>query len=441
MSNPTFSEFDPRKIPWQISALKTINNFDYSRGVLQLLCSGSIGSGKTQLVAHIIWRHVLENRGARCLVVRRALKDLKRTIWAAILTHISDNPQVIRSYNKTEMRITLINGSEIIGDSYDDMNLEKFRSLELSMAVIEEASESNKELYDAIIMRLGRCAGVEKNVMLTLTNPAGPEHYLYEKLISNPPENARVVYSLTEQNPFLPAWYLQDLRSNLDPKMAERMLYGKWVSIAKENVYYNYLPERNKRSGYTVDGSRPIYVAHDFNIGGPDKPMSAAAGQFIDGVWHWFKSYTIEGARTADIMEEMASDGLFSMSGEFIFNGDATGRARDTRSIRSDWDIIEQFVSNIEPKIRFEIDVPRANPPIRDRHNVVNAAFMDANGVVKMFIYDDWIDKGFRLTSFAKGSFQKEDDTLPQQHVTTAIGYAVYRQTKVGQTISRTIQL
>jgi len=440
MSTPHFSDFNPKLIPWQYENIKYNKAFNYSIGINEMMYSGSIGSAKSVQAVHVLVRHLLENNGSRALVVRRALKDLKRTFWQLLLKHISDNPELIKSYNKTEMKITFINGSECIGDSYDDYNLEKFRSLELSMAVIEEASESTAELYDAIKMRLGRINGVNKNVMLVLTNPDSPSHYLYEYFMEKPSPNRKVFYSITSQNPFLPKWYIENLQRDLDPKMARRMLYGEWLEIKKDVVYYNYDPERNflKDTEYIPDFRHPVSIMHDFNIS-HGKPMSSCIGQYISGVFHVWKVFHVEGANTGDIMEEMIPH-LSSARKVYIY-GDASGKNNDTRSKVSDYDIIKKSLSHI-PLV--EIKVPKANPPLRRRHNTVNACFLNENKQVRLFLYKgcDWLSKGLRLTQFKESATLVEDDSLPEQHATTALGYWIdYVLNREEASTPQTIQL
>lgn len=433
MSTPTLTEFNPKLILWQYQAIKDICSFDYAKGVFEVLFSGSIGSAKSIEAAHLICLHAIQNQGARVLVVRRALKDLKRTLWQTILKHLADSPELIKSYNKTEMKITLINGSEIIGDSYDDMNLEKFRSLELSMVVIEEATESNKELYDALKMRVGRLPSVKVNIMLSLTNPASPSHYLYETMIDVDHPNKKVIYSLTEQNPFLPAWYLENLKRDLDPKMAERMLRGRWIEINEEVVYYAYSKEKNfKNEKYVFNPHYPVSLMHDFNRSA-GKPMSAAVGQEINGKYHVARTFLIEGGRTQDVMDEIADAGFLDLNTSVKIYGDASGKHTDTRNNRSDWDIITQFIRNYKRKdgkvISLSVEIPLSNPAIRDRHNTANALFCNDLGEVSLFIYLDAkdADKGFRLTKLKKGAELVEDDSMREQHVTTAITYWTHR--------------
>ena len=425
MTTPLFQEFNPKRIPWQWEATKYIRNFDYKLGALELFYSGGVGSAKTIDHVHEIVKDCLEQPNSRWLMIRKVLKDLKRTSWAELLRHMADiSPLVVRSYNKTEMKISFHNGSEIYGDSYDDGDITKFQSMNLSGLDIEEANEmESKEIYEGIKLRIGR-AGVEKNKIFIRTNPDEPTHWLYKYFItdSNHP-NKKVFYSLTEQNPFLPSWYLENLKRDLDPLMARRKLYGEWISIFKEHIYYNYKRENNFRDyDYIINPNYPIDLMHDFNIG-KNKPMSSCLGQNIDGCFHVFKVFHVDGARTLDILEEMDSKFRFPIEYNYRVFGDASGSHNDTRSKVTDWDIVERFLS--QKNLRYEMCVPKSNPPIRRRHNIVNASFLNENNKVRYFQYKgtDWLDDGWRLTSFKKGGSNIEDDSLPNQHATTAVGY------------------
>lgn len=416
-----------------MEAIDFLHEFDYSKGVVEVLFSGSVGSAKSIEAAHIICLHVIENAGAKFLVVRRALKDLKRTLWPTILKHLSDSPHLIKSYNKTDMTITFVNDSQIIGDSYDDMNLEKFRSLELSGVAIEEATESNKELYDALKMRVGRLPKVKKNIILSLTNPDAPDHYIYETLIDVDHPNKKVFYSLTEQNPFLPKWYVENLQRDLDPKMALRMLKGQWIEINEERIYYNYTSERNfVKESYRFNPHYPVCLMHDFNRSA-GKPMSAAVGQYIQGKFHVAKSFLIEGGRTQDVMDEIADAGFLDLNVNIHVYGDASGKHTDTRNNKSDWDIIKQFLTDYKRKdnerLMVNMQVPLSNPAIRTRHNTFNALCFNDLGEVALYIYMDAkdADKGFRLTKLKKGAELVEDDSMREQHVTTAITYWTHK--------------
>jgi hypothetical protein len=443
MSTPLFQEFDPFIIEWQGNATNEYETFDYSRGIYEQFFSGSVGSAKTIEHIHLIVRHCLENSGARYLMVRRALKDLKRTSWNVLLKHMSDIPHAIDSYNRTEMKIIFKNGSEIIGDSYDKGDLDKFRSLELSGADFEEVTECPKEVYDAIKMRVGRLPNVRQNIITSRCNPDSPSHWLYSYFIEANDPFRRVHYSLTEQNPFLPKWYVENLRKDLDPRMALRMLKGQWIEISKENVYYEFSDETCYRDHeYLWDKNHALDLFLDFNNSKSGKPMSLGAGQYIAGKYHVGKTWIISGMRTLDMMDEVASSGLLDNFPMVRVFGDASGRAQDTRSNKSDWELIESFLANYRSKARavlnYEIEVPLANPPIKQRHNLMNALFKNDLGQTRFFIYKDAKDlaKGFRLTQLKKDARLIEDDSLREQHITTAAGYWACRNEINGREIA-----
>jgi hypothetical protein len=75
--------------------------------------------------------------------------------------------------------------------------------------------------------------------------------------------------------------------------------------------------------------------------------------------------------------------------------------------------------------LEYSIEIPRANPPLRRRHNTTNGLCSNDLGEVGFYVYKgcDWVDEGFRLTAPKKGADNVEDDSLPQQHCTTAVSY------------------
>ncbi len=167
----------------------------------------------------------------------------------------------------------------------------------------------------------------------------------------------------------------------------------------------------------------------------------------INGVFHVAKTFLLDRSDTNDMLDEIEASGILERPTYFRIFGDASGKNRDTRSKTSDYEIWEDRFAKYRTKegkrIRFEMCVPKANPPIRTRHNKVNAKCENALGQVQLFIYKDANDAnlGFQMTKLKKGGQYLEDDSLREQHVTTAIGYWLcYILNNQGRK-SRTIQL
>jgi len=240
-----------------------------------------------------------------------------------------------------------------------------------------------------------------------------------------------VYYSLTEDNPFLPKSYIAQLKRDLDPKLARRMLYGEWIEITQEVVYHAYNKDKQlKNRSFEVQTKHPIYISWDFNIG-EGKPLSVVLFQYINEHMHIFNEVVVHGMRTEDSCEELASRDLLEYNAKYILTGDATAKHKDTRSKKSDYELIERFFANYRTKdarpLNFELRVPLSNPPVRTRHNMVNAYCLNESGNIRLWIYRDapTADKGLRLTQLKKGGNYIEDDSKEYQHISTAIGYGL----------------
>ena len=450
-STPSLSEFRP-DVPYQAEVLRDIQTFDYSMGVHEMLLSGSLGSAKSILMAHASLVHLMTYPNARCLIGRLSMPDLRDTIYTKILEHLEGTVKADGSiikegkdfgFTDQSCHIWFANGSEYIARSWRDKKFKKLGSLELSIAIVEELAENDANYWDAITfirMRVGRLPHIPVNWIMYASNPDSPSHPAYEYFelgrLSQGLEplspTKHVYFSKTSDNPFLPEWYINQLEQDLDPKMARRMVHGEWIEITTDIIYYAYGSHNYVDTDYHIDHFEPIYLCFDFNIG-VGKPMSMCFSQYKNGVFHFFDECIVEGADTEDIMEEIAGKGYLELPNEFIVHGDATGGARTTKSKKTDYDIIRKFLSNYRTKtserVDFRIDVPKANPAVRDRHNHVNAYCKNSLGKTRLFVYKNCkiLNKGFRLTALKTGGSYIEDDSKPYQHVTTAAGYHIVR--------------
>lgn len=449
-SGTTLQTFNPELIPYQWKVTNLVRDeWDYSKGNLEILLSGSYGSAKSIEMAHLAITHCLLYPKSVAMLARKAMPDLKATIFKECLEHLdeSNDDRVPRHLvegkdywvnNSGAPCITFSNGSRIETISWADKKYKKGRSRKISFLVFEELTENNqddREAFMTLKARLRRLPHVKENVLIAATNPDSPAHWAYKYFFEEKAPTKFVFKSVTTDNPFLDPIYIEQLMRDLDPRAIQRYIYGEWIELQKDQVYYNYTQEDNFKTGFQFTKGETLILTHDFNIGA-GKPMSAAAMSRRGDIYHAFKAFHVEGARTLDIMEEIAASGLLDEAGMIYVYGDATGKSNDTRSIKTDYDIIKSFLANYKTKdgrqLRFELRIATANPPIRRRQNLVNAYCKNGLGEIRFFVYDKWIDEGMRLTAFKKGADMIEDDSLPQQHVTTAIGYCFdYDKNKV----------
>ena len=437
---PNLLEFDPRVIPSQIKVIRDVRqNIDYSIGTHEILLSGSVGSSKSALIAHLALTHCLMNKNAHFGIGRLSMPALKGTLFATICEHIPD--AIPHRVKEIQAQIFFPNGSKITSYSWQDKRYKKVRSHEFSSFAIEELTENDTDdAYKEIFMRIGRNKDIQEKFLISATNPDDPTHWAYDRFFIEKSPTRHVYLSNTFENPFLPPSYVEDLRRNLSPREARRMLHGEWLELSRDVIYYEYQPDQDYTDEkYEVDPRYPIYWTHDFNIG-QNKPMSSCFFQYIGDKFHIFAEIVVPGARTQDICDEAVGRNLFSYKTKYIVTGDAAGRHNDTRSKLSDYRIIEGTLANLKPTIPFEINAPLSNPPIRDRHNLVNAYCKNDLGQRRLKIYQcKTLDKGLRLTKLKDNGHYIEDDSKPWQHITTALGYGINQALQYNKTTRPTM--
>lgn len=431
-----YYSFDPRVIPWQWEAMKKIAKLDYSKRTHEFAFCGILGSAKTTLAAWMAIDHCCKYRDAEFFIGRRSYTDLKETSFKELVELIEATwGKRAEKWSKIgDCSIEFPWGSRIIGGTWGDGRYEKFKSKKYSAAWLEEPTENKAEEYLSFMGtfrgRVGRInprnSDVQENFIISSFNAYDPDHPIYDDFYIKNSPYVHLFESLTRDNPFLQPDYYEALAERLDPVNYARQVLGEWKASNTDKIYYSYKAENNfKNEDYEIDPYKPIHICWDFNIG-VNKPMSGCLFQYDGKSFHFFDEFIIDGARTMDTLEDLANRGLIRKGFEYKLHGDATGSSRDTRSKVSDWGIIRKFFANFEG-IKYSLQVPKSNPPIRKRHNTVNSYMENQLGEHRLFLYRKCktLDKGFRLTALKKGGSFIEDDSRPYQHVTTAAGYGI----------------
>jgi hypothetical protein len=140
----------------------------------------------------------------------------------------------------------------------------------------------------------------------------------------------------------------------------------------------------------------PLRLMFDFNV----NPMTIGLAQIVAGpsgpevhIPDWVAEYggaTVESCCRRLI--ERYPDGWPHV----IVYGDATGRARHVKSLKSNYQIIQEVLCPSDDALRtdggtrwaqrLEFKVPMANPPVADSTNAVNRLLKDAHGRTRLWI-------------------------------------------------------
>jgi hypothetical protein len=320
--------------------------------------------------------------------------------------------------------------AEILCRSLEEWPL--LSGLEVAWFWADEAWQACEAAVEVLIGRL-RCsraaaAGVHLQGLLTTTPDDPAASWLHRMFVSrHDPASMEVFRATTGDNPHLPDGYLDQLRQRYTEPLFRRMVLAEWVSLSEGLVYPAFRRDSHVSAEAEFDPALPIRWSHDFNIGA-GKPMSSCLAQIKrlpgpDGrrrpELHVFAEIVVDSARTGEAIEEFRGGHWALPGSQTIVYGDAAGRARDTRGHLTDYQLLAAAGFDDQ-------QVPAANPPVRDRHNAVNALLGNAGGDVRLRLHPRCrnLIEGLSTVRLKPGAGYAEVETRVQ-HVTTALGYLI----------------
>jgi phage terminase large subunit len=190
-----------------------------------VLYGGSAGGGKSMLAAVWLTTMCLQYDGIRTLLGRTVLSTLKQTSLNTLFEVFNmmglknDNHY---NYNAHSNIITFFNKSEIILKDLEskpsDPNFDSLAGLEITCAVLEEASQITSTAYNIVRSRL-RYKLNEYNLIGKILMTANPgqnwlkKEFYIKSLNGTLPDDLKFVPALPLDNPFLPSSYIQMLQT------------------------------------------------------------------------------------------------------------------------------------------------------------------------------------------------------------------------------------
>jgi len=311
-------------------------------------------------------------------------------------------------------------------------NYQDISGMQIADYWLDEVWQTPREAWNVTQAR-ARDRRVEQNRGLLTTTLDDPDSWMYEVFAGEgyDPERMEVLYAGTSENAAnLPVDYIDNMRATYSKRQFQRMVgdpLPRWVSLETGLIYHAFGPH-NVSPEADYDEALPLLWMLDFNIA-DGAPMSSCIGHLRNGRFeerlrpelHIVDEIVIETADTHDAINEFEARGYDKDKAAVKIYGDAAGKARDTRSKKTDYQILAErgYIAQ---------DVPSANPPIRDRHNTVNAALKNAAGDVRVKIHPrcKTLIKGLETTRL-KGGAQYIEEVTKFQHITTALGYGIMR--------------
>lgn len=191
------------------------------------LYGGAMGGGKSVALCAEVIMLAIEYPKNVIYLARKRKKDLKRT---TMLTFFEMLPsKLLKSYNKQDGLVRLVNGSEIIlGDL---QSTDKLKSLNLGAYAIDEASETTEDFFMMLNSRLRLHLPGIRRFGLLASNPEPcwlKDRFVIPQLEGRPLPNHIFIQSLTKENPHLPQDYVDSVYSDFPPVWRAKYLEGSW---------------------------------------------------------------------------------------------------------------------------------------------------------------------------------------------------------------------
>lgn len=261
------------------------------------------------------------------------------------------------STNRSEYTVRVRGYGDMIFRSYD--RPERIVAYEVADSIVDELDTLPKEkaayVWRKVSERNRQKCGMVNTIGSVTTPDQGYSGFTYSKWVKQRQAGYELIKASTESNPYLPDGYIEQIRANYDPILADMYLNGEFVSLSQNKVYHFFSRTKHHTDRAITPADTHLHVGLDFNVGGT-----------CANVW------VIDGAKPVAVDEFISHDTIdFCNNLTSRYSGrkitvypDASGKSASTNATQSDVSIIRQS--------GFTVDCPNANPAIRDRVNSIN---------------------------------------------------------------------
>lgn len=389
-------------------------------------------SGKSTACLNELAKRAWEKPGGTYWFVSPTF-DQARQQYRRLVSMLMPCAEIMLKKNQTELRVKLINQSEIVFKSGEVG--ENLRGATLHGVVIDEVRDQAPEIWPMIIRPM---LGTTRGWAAFVSTPRGFDAFfdLAEKAKTD--SDWAFFSAPSVCNPLFTQTEFEAARAEMSEAFFAQEILAEFRDLHAGSAYINF-GDHNVRdtSPFTRDGSLysphlPIVVALDFNL----SPAIALLGQERAGDFYFFDEVYVERSHTQEIALELASRiKRLNPTQPVVIVGDATGKAGQRAAMgRSDYSIIEEIFSSSH--IPFVNRTPEANPQVRDRVNVMNSRLKAADGSVHFWLNPQTcsrLRRDLQRVTWKRGLTDRLDQTTDPTltHLSDAAGYAVCALTKL----------
>jgi len=192
------------------------------------LFGGGMGSGKSVVLCAEVLTLAIKIPKNRIIICRHEYSTFKQSTLIELEEMIP--PEIIKSRNRTDGVIELINGSIIITTGLEKPD--KLKSYNLGAFAIDEATETSIEIFNMLSTRTRLKhvpAHYRKGLLASNPEPGWvKERFVDPQVAGNPLPGHAFIQSLPRDNPHLPPDWEANLRLTLPPVWVQKYLEGSW---------------------------------------------------------------------------------------------------------------------------------------------------------------------------------------------------------------------
>lgn len=341
------------------------------------------------------------------------LRDIWIRKFDAFLDHYRI-PYTFRASPLPEHVLHLPGGdTPVLARSFE--NFKRIVGPDWAWALVDEVDTVQEQIaargYEKI---LGRIRVGHVNQLAFLSTPEGfVWHYkTFGTQEAAADTGKRLIRMRSQDNPHLPASYLDNMRERYTEAMLDAYMNGLYVNLKTGQVYDRFSRDHHVKP--LPDGLQPsdhILVGIDFNVGNMSAVLLVARGRAV------YAFGEIMGAHDTDDLCRKARQ-RFPRRPLYAYP-DASGANRSTNASLSDIGILKSY--------GFQNRAPEANPPVRDRVNVVQALLLNAKGETRLWVSPECPRLIESLERQGYDDRGEPDKKSGYDHACDALGYPLHR--------------
>ncbi len=384
--------------------------------------SGPIGSGKSAALCQEVLRLAYANQGRTGLLGAPTLAMLRDATLPALFRTLSD-ADVGYEHNKSEGLLVLEHlNSEILLRSLDEP--ERLRGTNLAWFALDELTYATEDAWIRLEGRL-RDPEAERLCGCAVWTPRGYD-WVWRRFIGHPVEGYEVVVAEPFENVHLLAKtpdYYERLKHSYDEDFYAQEVLGAYLA-PKGGLVYRRFDRMQNVEPLKMDPAEPVLWALDFNV----DPMSSLVVQMDGREVRVLDEIVLRRAGTRDACEELVKRYPRIRAGLRIY-ADASAH-RQTTAGWSDREILEDTLAEFGVK-KVDYLIPKSNPPVRRRVELVNGKLCNAAGDVGLLVDPKCrkLIQDFESVSWLEGTneIDKQRDSR-LTHLSDALGYLVWEE-------------